>query len=386
MKRVYLDYAATTPVDPEVITAMLPYFYGQFGNPSSIHSFGQETRAAIEDVRALLAHKLGVRDEEMIFTSGGTESNNLALKGVAYANQHKGRHIVTTAIEHHAVLEPCQFLEKQGFSVTYLPVDQDGLVDPDDVKKALTRETILISVMHANNEIGTIEPLSEIGAIAREHDIYFHSDAVQTFGHVPIHADELHIDMLSVSAHKLYGPKGIGALVVRRGVRLTPLLHGGEQEYRRRASTENVPAIVGFGKAVELAYAEMEGENQRLTTLRDGLRDRLVEQIEQIHLNGHPTLRLPNNVNVSIEGVDGESLLLNLDLQAVAASAGAACSSGNLEPSHVLLALGRPRALALSSLRLSLGRYTTEDDIQQVIDALPGIVNMLRAGSPLYSR
>jgi cysteine desulfurase len=238
--------------------------------------------------------------------------------------------------------------------------------------------------MHANNEIGTIEPLPEIGSIAREHDIYFHSDAVQTFGHIPIHADELHIDMLSVSAHKLYGPKGIGALVVRKGVRLAPLLHGGEQEYHRRASTENVPAIVGFGKAVELAYAEMEDENQRLIKLRDDLRDRLIERIEHIHLNGHPTRRLPNNVNVSIEGVDGESLLLNLDLQAVAASAGAACSSGSLEPSHVLLALGRPRALALSSLRLSLGRYTTEDDIRQVIDVLPGIVNMLRAGSPLY--
>lgn len=384
MERIYLDYAATTPVAPEVVDAMLPYLTGQFGNASSLHSFGQETKAAIEDARDVLAYTLGARPQEIVFTSGGTESNNLALKGIAYANQHKGRHIITTAIEHHAVLEPCHFLESQGFSVTYLPVDHDGIVDPDDVRKTLTPETILISVMHANNEIGTVEPLAEIGQIAKAQEVYFHTDAVQTFGHLPINVDEVHLDLLSLSAHKLYGPKGVGALFIRKGTRIAPLLHGGDQEHRLRASTENVPGIVGLAKATELACAEMDQEILRLRALRETLYESLHARIDHIHLNGHPTRRLPNNLNLSIDGVDGESLLLNLDLNAIAASSGAACSSGSLDPSHVLLALGHSRHRALSSLRLTLGRHTTSTELQHVADVLPGIVKTLRAGSPLY--
>jgi cysteine desulfurase len=384
MDRIYLDYAATTPVAPEVVDAMLPYLNEQFGNPSSIHSFGQETKAAIEDAREVLARNLGARSEEIFFTSGGTESNNLAFKGVASANRHKGRHIITSAIEHHAVLEPCHFLETQGFSVTYLPVDRDGIVDPDDVRKAITDDTILISVMHANNEIGTIEPLAKIGQIAKAREVYFHTDAVQTFGHLPINVNELSVDLLSMSAHKLYGPKGAGALFVRKGTQIAPLFHGGDQERRFRASTENVPGIMGFAKAVELACAEMPAEMQRHTALRETLQSALFERIEDIHVNGHPSQRLPNNLNLSIDGVDSESLLLNLDLNAIAASSGAACSSGSLDPSHVLLALGRSRHRALSSLRLTLGRHTTMVELQRVADVLPGIVKTLRAGSPIY--
>lgn len=384
MNRIYLDYAATTPVAPEVAEVMFPYLTEQFGNPSSIHSFGQETRAAVEDAREVLACNLGARSEEIFFTSGGTESNNLALKGVASANWRKGRHLITTAIEHHAILEPCHFLEKQGFSVTYLPVDPDGLVDPDDVRKAITDDTILISVMHANNEIGTIEPLAEISRIAKMRNVYFHTDAVQTFGHLPINVDEVGVDLLSVSAHKLYGPKGVGALFVRKGARIDPLFHGGNQERRFRASTENVPGIVGFAKAVELTCAEIPAEMRRLTALRKTLQASLSEQIADLHVNGHPDQRLPNNLNLSIDGVDSESLLLNLDLYAIAASSGAACSSGSLEPSHVLLALGHSGYRALSSLRLTLGRYTTAAELQRVANVLPGIVKSLRAGSPIY--
>ncbi len=384
MNRIYLDYAATTPVAPEVVDGMLPYFTERFGNPSSIHSFGQETKAAIEDARETLARQLGARAAELFFTSGGTESNNLALKGVAAANRHRGRHIITTAIEHHAVLEPCHVLEKQGFSVTYLPVDGNGVVDPEQVKQALTDDTILISVMHANNEIGTIEPLAEIGRIARERDVYLHTDAVQTFGHLPVNVDELQVDLLSLSAHKFYGPKGVGALFVRKGVRIAPQLHGGDQERRFRASTENVPGIVGLAKAAELACAEIPEEMARVTGLREQLQALLLERIPDVHLNGHPTQRLPNNVNFSIDGVDGESLLLNLDLAAIAASSGAACSSGSLEPSHVLLALGHSQHRALTSLRLTLGRHTTAADIHHVAEVLPGLVRTLRSGSPLY--
>lgn len=379
MKRIYLDYAAATPTDPAVVEAMRPYFTGQFGNPSSIHSFGQEARAAVEDARETLANALNARPDEVIFTSGGTESNNLALKGIAYAYKHKGNHLITSAIEHHAILEPCHALEQQGFAVTYLPVDRDGLVNPDDVRRAITAHTILISVMHANNEIGAIQPLAEIGAIAREREIVLHTDAVQTFGHIPVNVADLQVDALSVSAHKLHGPKGVGALFLRKGTRLVPLLHGGGQERQRRASTENVPAMVGFGKAVALADAALPAEIERLTRLRDTLYHTLTGAIEQIHLNGHPTQRLPNNLNLSIEGVDGESLLLNLDLEGIAASAGSACSSGSLEPSHVLLALGLPRQLSLGSLRLTIGRETTDDDIRRVSAALPPIVAKLRS-------
>lgn len=384
MRKIYFDYAATTPTDPEVVEAMIPYFTDKYGNPSSIHSFGQEGRAAIMSVREKVASLLGADPEELIFTSGGTESDNFAIKGVAYANEHKGNHIITSSIEHHAVIEPCEFLEKRGFDLTYLPVDKYGLVDPDDVKKAITDKTILISVMHANNEIGTIQPIAEIGKIAKKRKIYFHTDSVQTFGHLPINVDELNIDLLSVSAHKLYGPKGIGALYVRKGTRMTPFIHGGGQERNRRASTENVPGIMGFGKAVEIAKDEMDEEAKRLTILRDKLIESILEEIEHVRLNGHPTQRLPNNVNLSLEFLEGESMLLSLDMEGIAASTGSACSSSTLEASHVLLATGLSHELAHGSLRLTLGRYTSEEDIAHVLEVLPRIVERLRSMSPLY--
>jgi cysteine desulfurase len=382
VKKIYLDYAATTPTHPEVVKAMLPYFTDAFGNPSSIHSLGQETKAAVEEAREKVAHLIGTRSEEIVFTSGGTEADNFAVKGIAYANRQRGNHIITTSIEHHAVLEPCKFLEGQGFEVTYFPVDKYGLVDPENVRKAITNKTILISVMHANNEIGTIEPIPEIARIARRQEIYFHTDAVQTTGHIPVNVDELGVDLLSISAHKLYGPKGIGALYIRKGTRITPFMHGGEQERGRRATTENVPAIVGFGKAVEMADGEMKDEMERLTFLRDELIRGLFERIEGIYLNGHPSLRLPNNVNMSVEFVEGESMAISLDLEGIAASTGSACASSAIEASHVLLALGLPPWLCHGSLRLSLGRETTREDIDRVLEVLPRIVGRLRAMSP----
>jgi cysteine desulfurase len=403
MKRIYLDYAATTPCDPQVIEAMAPYFFEKFGNPSSIHSFGQETRAGIDQARDTIAAFIGAQSAEIIFTSGGTEADNLALKGVAYANQNKGNHIITTQIEHHAVLETAKFLEKQGFAVTYVPVDKFGMVNPQDIEQAITDKTILISVMHANNEVGTIEPIEEIGETvkrlnqARKNKIYFHTDAVQTLGHIPVNVNDLGVDLLSMSAHKLYGPKGVGALYVRKGTRIQPIQHGGEQERGKRASTENVPGIVGFGKAVELAkrdtlahrsppQADEGGNNEIRTTiqLRDKLIAGIMEKIEDVELNGHPTLRLPNNVSVAIRYIEGESILLNLDLQGVAASTGSACSSGSLEPSHVMLALGLSHERSHGTIRFSLGKYTTEEDIDYVLTILPEIVTKLRLLSPLY--
>ena len=383
MKRIYLDHAATTPTHPEVVKAMLPYFSDVFGNPSSIYSCGQEAKGAVEEARTKVAELIGARSEEIIFTSGGTEADNYALKGIAYANAHKGNHIITTPVEHHAVMETCKFLERRGFKITYLPVDEYGLVNPQDVKKAVTDKTILISVIHASNEVGTIEPIGEIGELAREANVYFYSDAVQAVGHISVDVDELKVDLLSISAHKIYGPKGVGALYVRKGTRLVPLMHGGEQEKRRRAGTENVPAIVGFGKAVELTRQEMGKEAERLSYLRDRLIQGLGERIDDIRLNGHPTRRLPNNVNVSIDFVEGESVLLNLDLEGICVSTGSACSSSSLEPSHVLLALGLPPEQAHCSLRLTLGRENTEADVEQVLEVLPGIVAKLRAMSPL---
>jgi len=383
MRRIYLDHAATTPIHPEVMKAMLPFFTDAFGNPSSIHFYGQEARGAIEEARTRVAEFIGARSEEIVFTSGGTEADNYALKGVAYANEHKGNHIITTPIEHHAVLEVCKFLEKRGCQTTCLPVDEYGLVDPDDVRKAITDKTILVSVMHASNEVGTIEPVEEIGRIAREAGIYFHSDSVQTVGHIPVNVDKLKVDLLSISAHKLFGPKGVGALYVRKGTKLVPLMHGGEQEKRRRAGTENVPGIVGLGKAAELAGQEMDREAERLTYLRDKLIEGLGERLDQTRLNGHPTKRLPNNVNVSIDFVEGESMLLNLDLEGICASTGSACTSSSLEPSHVLLALGLPPEQAHGSLRFTLGRENTEADVERVLEVLPGIVAKLRAMSPL---
>jgi len=383
MRRIYLDYAATTPTHPEVVKAMLPYFTEVFGNPSSIYACGQEAKGAIEEARVKVADLIGARDEEIVFTSGGTEADNFALKGVAFANQSKGNHIITSSIEHHAVIETCKFLERRGFSVTYLPVDAYGLVDPNDVKKAITDKTILISVMHANNEMGTIEPITEIGRIAKEAGGYFHTDAVQTVGHIPVNVNELGVDLLSMSAHKLYGPKGVGALYIRKGTKLLSFMHGGEQEKRRRASTENIPGIVGFGKAVELTQQEMDEEAERLTYLRDKLIKGLLERVDYIRLNGHPIMRLPNNVNISVDYVEGESMVLNLDLEGICVSTGSACSSSSLEPSHVLLAMGLSHEQAHGSLRFSLGKWTTEEDIDRVLDVLPKIVAKLRAMSPL---
>ncbi len=383
MGRIYLDYAATTPTHPEVVKAMLPYFTDAFGNPSSIYSYGQEAKGAIEEARVKVADLIGARDEEIIFTSGGTEADNFALKGVAYANEPKGNHIITSCIEHHAVIETCKFLERRRFRITYLPVDEYGLVDPSDVKKAITNKTILISVMQANNEMGTVEPIAEIGRIAQEAGIYFHTDAVQTAGHIPVDVNELGVDLLSMSAHKLYGPRGVGALYIRKGTKLIPFMHGGEQERRRRASTENVPGIVGFGKAVELAQQEMSQEAKRLAYLRDQLIKGLLERIDHARLNGHPIMRLPNNVNISVDYVEGESMLLNLDLEGICASTGSACSSSSLEPSHVLLAMGLSHEQAHGSLRFTLGKWTTEEEIEQVLDTLPRIVAKLRAMSPL---
>lgn len=383
MKRIYLDYAATTPTHPDVVKTMLPYFTEKFGNPSAIYACAQETKAAIEDARSKVARLLGARDEEIVFTSGGTEANNFAIKGTAYANKRKGNHIITNVIEHHAVLETCHFLEKMGYQLTILPVDSYGMVSPDDVRNAITPKTILITTMMANNEIGTIQPIAEISKIAREAGVYFHTDAVQTACHLPINVDELGVDMLSMSAHKFYGPKGVGALYIRKGTRLVSFMHGGGQERNRRASTENVPGIVGMGKAVELAMEEIDAEATRITRLRDKLIKGLFDRIDPLRLNGHPQKRLPNNVNISIAFVEGEAICLNLDVEGICASTGSACSSGSLEPSHVMLTLKLPPEEMRSSIRFSLGKWTTDEEIEYVLDVLPRIVNKLRAMSPL---
>lgn len=383
MKIVYMDHAATTPTDPEVVKAMLPYFTEKFGNPSTLYSVGREAKRAVEEARAKVAGLIGAEAEEIVFTSGGTEADNFALEGVAFANKSKGNHIITSTIEHHAVLEPAHFLEKQGFKMTYLPVDSSGLVDPGDARKAITDKTILISIMHANNEIGTIEPIEEIGKIAREAGIYFHTDAVQTVGSLPIDVDKLNVDLLSTSAHKLYGPKGVGALYIRKGTKMVSFLQGGGQERKRRASTENVPGIVGFGKAVEIDQADMEERSVRLSKLRDGLIKGILGKVDRSKLNGHPTRRLPNNVSVCMESIEGESLLLALDSYGICASSGSACTSGSLEPSHVLTSLGLTPDVAFGSLRLTLGRHTTEDEVKFVLEVLPQIVAKLRVISPV---
>ena len=379
MKRIYLDYAATTPVHPEVAEVMLPYLKDSFGNPSSYHHYGQEAKKAIEEARSKIATLIDAQNKEIVFTSGGTEADNFAIKGIAYANNNKGNHIITTAIEHHAILEPCKFLGENGLKVTYLPVTEHGLVDPHRVKEAITDKTILISVMHANNEVGTIEPIAEIGKISKEKGIIFHTDAVQTVGHIPVAVDELGVDLLSISAHKFYGPKGIGALYIREGTKLNPLIRGGEQEMNQRAGTENVPGIVGFGKAAELALAELDAEAKQLTLLRDKLINGLLSQINHIRLNGHPTKRLPNNINVSIESIERELMLQELEAQGICAAAGSACNSSKSEPSHVLVALGRSQEQACNSLRFTLGRKTTEDDVELLLKTLPPIIDQVRA-------
>ena len=383
MDKIYLDYAATTPVHPDVLKAMLPYFTEKFGNPSTLYDYGQEAKTAVEEARASVAALVSAKPEEIVFTSGGTEGDNYALEGAAYANEKKGDHIITSSIEHHAVLETCKFLEKRGFKVTYLPVDKYGLVDPDAVKKAITPKTILVSVMHANNEVGTIEPVAEIGKITREAGVLFHIDAVQTTGHIPVDVNELGVDLLSMSAHKLYGPKGTGALYIRKGKTITPFMHGGEQERRRRAGTENVPGIAGLGKAAEMARTEMAPEAARLTVLRDRLIAGLSEKISDSRLNGHPVKRLPNNVNLTFDFIEGESMCLHLDMEGICASTGSACSSASLEASHVLLAMGLRHEQAHGSLRFTLGKWTKEEEIDKVISSLASIVSRLRAMSPL---
>ena len=386
MKKVYLDYAATTPTDPEVVAAMEPYFFEKFGNASSLHAYGQEAKKALEDSREELAGFINARPEEILFTSGGTESDNTALFGVAYAMEKKGNHIITSAIEHHAITEPAKFLEKKGFKITYLGVDKDGLVSPDELKKAITDKTILISIMHANNEIGTIQPISRLARIAKEKGIYFHTDTVQTVGHIPVDVEELNVDLFSLSAHKFYGPKGVGALYIRKGTRLETFMRGGDQERGRRASTHNVSGIVGLAKAVRLCRENMESEAKFQISLRDRLIKEIPARIPEVRLNGHPQLRLPNNVNFSIKYIEGESILLSLDMLGIACSTGSACTSSSLEPSHVLLAIGLDHATAHGSLRITMGRWTTEADIDYLLEKLPGVVQKLRAMSPLYEK
>lgn len=381
-KIVYMDHAATTYAAPEVVEAMLPYFSEKFGNPSSVYGIGQENKAAVEEARAKVAAAINAEPNEIYFTAGGTESDNWALKGVAFANIRKGKHIITTAVEHHAVLHAAEWLQSQGFEVTYLPVDQYGMVSPADVEKAIRPDTILISVMYANNEVGTIQPIAEIGAIARAHGIYFHTDAVQAVGHVPIDVKAEHIDMLSLSGHKFYGPKGIGVLYIRRGVRIQNLLHGGAQESRHRAGTENVAGIVGLGAAIERAVAAMPEESARLTAMRDHMIRELLK-IPASHLNGHPTQRLPNNVNITFEYIEGEGILLLLNMFGICASTGSACNSASLEPSHVLTAMGVPHEIAHGSVRLTLGERNTEEDVSYVLEKLPEVVRKLRSMSPL---
>ncbi len=383
MQRIYLDHAATTPVRPEVLDVMLPYFTNEFGNASGVYSWSRTAHQAMDKARDTVAQILGARPEEIVFTGSGSESDNLAIKGAAWANQHKGKHIITSSIEHFAVLETCQWLEKQGFEVTYLPVDSEGLIDPEQVKRALRPDTILVSIMHANNEVGTIQPISEVGALLKDTQVLFHTDAVQTAGVLDINVDELNVDLLTISAHKFYGPKGVGVLYVRRGTSITPLIHGGGHERRRRAGTENIAGIVGLAKALEISYDERDTENTRLQALRDKLIEGLTA-IPHSRLNGSQTKRLPNNVNVCFEFIEGESLLLNLDMKGVAASSGSACTSGSLDPSHVLLAMGLSHEIAHGSLRLTLGRDTTEADIDYVLQEIPPIVERLRAMSPLY--
>ncbi len=378
-----MDYAATTPMHADVVQAMQPYFTESFGNPSSLYSYGQEAKGAIEEARGKVAALIGSKSEEVIFTSGGSEADNFAVNGTALARESKGNHIITSAIEHHAVLEVCKYLGKRGFEVTNLPVDSYGMVDPQEVRKAITDKTILISIMHANNEVGTVEPIEEIGKIARESGICFHTDAVQTTGHIPINVDELGVDLLSISAHKLYGPKGMGALYIRKGTKLLPLIRGGDQERRLRAGTQNVPSIVGFGKAAEIAWGEMPDEAKRLTQLRDRLIKGVLDRIDHTRLNGHPQRRLPNNVNIGVEFIEGESMLLALDFEGICVSTGSACTSSSLEPSHVLLAMGIPHERAHGSLRFSLGKWTRDEDIDRVIEVLPGIVDRYRRMSPL---
>jgi len=385
MNRIYMDNAATTRVTEPVAQAMMPYLTEVFGNPSSVHAFGRDARRALDNARTQVAAALNAKPNEIYFTGCGTESDNWAIRGTAYARRDRGNHIITSAIEHHAVLHTCEQLEKEGFKITYLPVDEEGLISLDDLKAAITPETILITIMTANNEIGTIQPIKEIGAIAKEHGIRFHTDAVQAIGSVRMDVKDMNIDMLSISGHKFHAPKGVGVLYIRNGVRLERLIQGGAQERTQRAGTENLASIVALGKAIELANANIEEHNAKLTAMRDRLIDGILSTIPETRLNGHRTQRLPGNVNVSVRYIEGEALLLSLDLKGIAASSGSACTSGSLDPSHVLLAIGLPHEIAHGSLRLSLSEENTMEEVEYVITTLKEIVDRLRAMSPLYN-
>ena len=384
MKRVYLDNAATTRLIPEVLNEMLPYMTDIYGNPSSPHYFGQQSAMAVDRARQQVASAINADPSEIIFMSGGSEADNTAIRGIAERYSKKGRHIITTAVEHHAVLHTCQLLEKQGYEVTYLPVDEYGMVTAEQVRDAMRDDTILVTIMFANNEVGTIMPIAEIGKLCRERKVFFHTDAVQAVGHLPIDVQAMNIDMLSMSAHKFHGPKGIGALYVRKGIIVPALIVGGAQERNRRAGTENVPGIVGMGKAIELACSDLEAKANKMMVLRDKLIREIPLRIPEVKLNGHPTSRLPNNVNYSIKYIEGESILLMLDLNGIAASSGSACTSGSLDPSHVLLAMGLTHEVAHGSVRMTLCDDTTEEDIDYVLEVLPKVAAKLRDMSPLY--
>ncbi len=379
-RRIYLDNNATTPIHPEVLDAMMPYLKEDFGNPSSIHQFGRKARVKVDEYREKVAAAIGADPSEIIFTSGGSESDNFAIKGYSLANRkNSGGHIITSSIEHPAVLETCRYLEKNGFRVTYLPVDEYGIVNPSDVENAIEKDTILISLHHSNNEVGTIEPVDEISSIAKSRGIAVHTDAVQSLGKVPLDVNKLGVDLMSLSAHKLNGPKGVGAAYIRRGIKnMYPLISGGSQEMKRRAGTENVAGIIGFGKACEIAVSDIEKESVRIAALRDKLQSLIIEKIPDIKLNGHPVNRLPNTLNISFETAEGETIAINLDLEGVAVSTGSACSSGAVEPSHVLLAMGIPLETIYGSIRFSLGRGNTLEDVNYVMDILPSIVNRVR--------
>jgi cysteine desulfurase len=381
---IYLDHAATTYVKPEVFDAMKPYFCEHFGNASSIYSIGRESKKAVEDAREQVAKAIGAQAREIYFTGSGSEADNWALKGIAAANKKKGNHIITSAIEHPAVLNSCKYLEGEGFEVTYLPVDSDGFVSLEQVRNAIKENTILISIMFANNEIGTIQPIQEIGAIAREKGVLFHTDAVQAVGNIPIDVEKMNIDLLSLSGHKFYGPKGMGALYIKKGVKISSIIHGGQQERGKRASTENIPGIIGLGKAIELATENIDEYNRKLIHLRDITIEGLMANVPYIKLNGHRSNRLPGNVNISFQFIEGESLLLMLDMKGVCGSSGSACSSGSLDPSHVLMAIGLTHEIAHGSLRLTFGDENTEEDVAYILEEIPKIVTKLRDMSPLY--
>lgn len=383
-KLIYLDNAATTSLKEEALEEMMPYLKENYSNPSSIYDFAQKAKKAVEDARSVIANALGAKDREIYFTGGGSESDNWALKGVAAALKEKGKHIITSKIEHHAILHTCEYLERQGYEVTYLDVDENGVVPPESVEAAIRPDTILISIMFANNEIGTVEPIEKIGEIASQHNILFHTDAVQAFGHIPIDVEKMHIDLLSASGHKFHGPKGIGFLYLKDGIKIDSLIHGGAQERSRRAGTHNVPGIVGIGAAVKFAMEKMEENRKQEVSVRDYAIDRILKEIPYARLNGHRTERLPNNINVCFRFIEGESMLIMLDQKGICASSGSACTSGSLDPSHVLLAIGLPHEIAHGSLRMTLSEETTKEDMDYVVDSIKQIVERLRSMSPLY--